>query len=61
MSLEAAGNSAGMDGIYKERIRLEINMRNRGIVLVASEDLFLILGLHELALAFHSLISHLIL
>lgn len=57
MSLEAAGNPAGMDGIYKERIRLKISMRYRRIVLVVFDDLFL--GLHELAPAFHSLIFHL--
>lgn len=61
MSLEAAGDPADRKGIYKERTELKIEMRYRGIVLVASEDSFLISGLHGLAPVFHSLISHLVL
>ena len=45
VSLEAAGDPAGMKGIYKERTELKTEMRYRGIVLVASEDPFLIHGL----------------
>lgn len=61
VGLEASGDPAGMEGIYKEGIRLKSLMRHRGIVLVASEDLFLIPRLHGFALAFCTLILHLVL
>ena len=55
MGLEAAGDPAGMGRIY-EGIRLKTEMRHKGIVLVTSEGLFIIPGLHGSALAFCSLI-----
>lgn len=61
VSPEAAGDPADIEGIYKESIRLKTEMRSGGTVLVASEDLVFIPGLQELALAFRSLISHLVL
>lgn len=61
MRLESAGDPAGMEGIYRERIRLKTKMRYRGIVLGASEDLLPIPGLHGLVLALCSLILHLVL
>lgn len=54
MSLEAA-----CEKVYEEKIRLKAEKRYRRTVFVASEDLFPISELHELALGFCSLISHL--
>lgn len=45
VNLEAAGDPADIEGIYKESIKLKTEMRSRGTVLVASEDLVLIPGL----------------
>lgn len=55
MGLEAAGDLAGMERIYKGT-GLKTEMKHRGIVLVASEGLFLTPGLRGFALAFCSLI-----
>ena len=40
-----------MEGIYKERVKLKTEMRHRGTVFVASEDLFLCMDLPWFSIA----------